>query len=464
MRTARLLLAISLSMGLGIAAAAAANPDLTTHRTSPNPVLWEIAEPAVSLPDFAQKLTADRRPADFEFRIDYTPDFVNINQLAHHSVDVEKHGPVRDRRAHRGRARSCRDCHPGPQPQQPPPGGHRVRLAQRPTGHDSGRRAQHRGQLRSVVHRHRGDRGLDPGVAGRHPDPLPRRRYRVLGCQRQRRADVRDHRRDQRGLRRDRVQRLVGPFRHDPVEILFFQQTLGRILDLESPQRSRGRRPPLGRDLHPLGRGPPRLQPCRLARLADLLGSRSPRGSIPRDFTDEFDPAANDFEFDLPGLTAGFRLTDIEYYYIFDFSFGFDAFIKADGTFVDAATPAPVLRPRRVRCTPRRSDPCSPPSAARSTWPRSAQTPDRRDPGRPRPRQAGPSGSTSGSERPGAHAVPHRLRRAQRRPRPHRAAAQHLRSPRRARRPRISATPSSSRSANCSNACATCRTTRPRRR
>jgi hypothetical protein len=156
-------------------------------------------------------------------------------------------------------------------------------------------------------------------------------------------------------------------------EILFFQQTLGRILDLEIQNGREADDPRWDAIFIPWDEDRPVYN--HVASLASpTYSDPSRRGSIPRDFTDDFDPEVNDFEFDLPGLTAGFRLTDIEYYYIFDFSFGFDAFIKADGTFVDAATPSsssPATRSAR----PRPRTPFSPPKKARSTWPRSVRRP-----------------------------------------------------------------------------------------
>ena len=85
--------AVLASLPLALPTGVAANPDHTVHRTSPVTVPWEIAEPAVSLPDFAQKLSSDRRPADFEFPYSYTSNWVNVSSLSYHSVDVENTGP-----------------------------------------------------------------------------------------------------------------------------------------------------------------------------------------------------------------------------------------------------------------------------------------------------------------------------------------------------------------------------------
>jgi hypothetical protein len=338
MRTARLLLAISLSMGLGIAAAAAANPDLTTHRTSPNPVLWEIAEPAVSLPDFAQKLTADRRPADFEFRIDYTPDFVNINQLAHHSVDVESTGPYAiDGLTVVGPApaatviqalnlNSLRPVDIEYDWLNDPPVMTAVAVPN--TGDNFAQWFIDTEATEASI------QALPDGI------PIP---YRAVDIEF---SGVNDN--DERtyaiiavinaGFAATGFSDWWARFDMTQSEILFFQQTLGRILDLEVRNGREADDPRWDAIFIPWDEDRPVYN--HVASLASpTYSDPSKRGSIPRDFTDDFDPEVNDFEFDLPGLTAGFRLTDIEYYYTFDFSFGFDAFIKADGTFVDAATP-----------------------------------------------------------------------------------------------------------------------------
>ena len=321
-----------------VTAAPAANPDLTTHRTSPTPVPWEIAEPAVSLPDFAQKLSAGRRPADFEFPYFYTSDWVGISSLSYNSIDVENTGPYEI---------------DGLRVVGPAPAATVIQALNlnslRPID------IEYNGfndppQMTAVAVPNEGenfaqwyiDMEATQASIQAMPDGFPFS-YRPVDIEY---SGVNDN--DEptyafiavlnAGFAATGSTDWWARFDMTQSEILFYQQSLGRILDLEIQSGRQADDPRWDAIFIPWDEDRPVYN--HVASLASpTYADPAERRYIPRDFTDDFDPGVNDFEFDLPGLTAGYRLTDIEYYFIVDSGFGsVDAFIKTEGTFVDAAT------------------------------------------------------------------------------------------------------------------------------
>lgn len=333
----RLGLALLASLA-AIAPTALGNPDLTTHRTSPAHVPWEIAEPAVSLPDFAQKLSAGRRPADFEFPYFYTSNWVDISSLSYNSIDVENTVPYEI---------------DGLRVVGPAPAATVIQALNlnnlRPID------IEYNGfnnppQITAVAVPNEGDNFaqwyIDTEATQASiqamPDGFPFQ-YRPVDIEY---TGFNDN--DEptyaiiavlnAGFAATGSTDWWARFDMTQSEILFFQQTFGRILDLEIQSGRDADDPRWDAIFIPWDEDRPVYN--HVASLASpTYSDPARRNNIPRDFTDDFDPAVNDFRFDLPGLTAGFRLTDIEYYYIVDSGFGtVDAFIKTEGTFVDAAT------------------------------------------------------------------------------------------------------------------------------
>lgn len=314
------------------------NPDQTTHRTSPITVPWEIAEPSVSLPDFAQKLSSDRRPADFEFPLFYTSSWVDTSVTSYRSVDVENTGPYE--------IDGLRVVGPAPAAtviqalnfnnlrpidieynlfNDPP----QMTAVAVPNAGDNfaqwyidteATQASIQAMPNGFPFQYR---PVDIEFSGINNNDEPT--YAIIAVL-------------NAGFAATGSTDWWARFDMTQSEILFFQQSLGRILDLEIQSGRQANSPRWDAIFIPWDEDRPVYN--HVASLSSpTYSDPARRGSIPRDFTDDLDPETNDFKFDLPGLTAGFRLTDIEYYYIVDSTAGsVDAFIKTEGTFVDAAT------------------------------------------------------------------------------------------------------------------------------
>jgi hypothetical protein len=351
-----------------------ANPDYTTHRTSPTHVPWEIAEPAVSLPDFAQKLSAGRRPADFEFPYFYTSNWVDISVTSYNSIDVENTGPYEI---------------DGLRVVGPAPAATVIQALNlnslRPID------IEYNGfndppQITAVAVPNEGDNfaqwyidtEMTQASIQAMPDGFPFS-YRPVDIEY---AGVDDN--DEplyaiiavlnAGFAATGATDWWARFDMTQSEILFFQQTFGRILDLEIQSGRQADDPRWDAIFIPWDEDRPVYN--HVASLASpTYSDPARRNNIPRDFTDEFDPAVNDFSSTCraspPGTASPTSSTTT-------------SSIPASGPWTrssrprgPSSTPRPGCSSSPAMClmTPRRSAPCNRASAAGSTWPRSAQTP-----------------------------------------------------------------------------------------
>lgn len=317
---------------------AGAAPDQTTHRTSPAPVPWVIAEPAVDLVSFAQKLSAIRRPADFEFPYHYTSNWVGVSSISYNSIDVENTGPYEiDGLTVVGPApaatviqalnlNSLRPIDIEYNGFNDPP---QITAVAVPNTGDNFAQWYIDTEATQASIQAMPDgfpfeyRPVDIEYTGFNDDDEPT--YAIIAVL-------------NAGFAATGATDWWARFDMTQSEIQFFQQSLGRILDLEIQSGRDADDPRWDAIFIPWDEDRPVYN--HVASLASpTYADPARRTNIPRDFTNDSDPAVNDFKFDLPGLTAGFRLTDIEYYYILENSFGgFVPYIKTEGTFVDAAT------------------------------------------------------------------------------------------------------------------------------